>query len=394
MKKKTNLPLSGVKIIEFTTSWVGPGGGGLLAEMGADIIKMENPHVPDYWRRTVKAFQETGSINRSGLFAINNRGKRSCALDLKLPENCEIALQLIKRSDILITNFAPRVMDNLGMGYLVLKELKPDLIMIAASGYGATGPDREAVAFGVCLEPYAGLSSLIGYPGSPPMPCGTTLSDLAGQVLVAYTALVALHHRRTTGEGQFIDISEVENLIACMPEAVMEYSMNHRVPQGQGNRDELMVPHGTYRCKGDDKWIAIAVKNNAEWKSLCKAMGSPELAEDERFQDAFLRRKNEDELNKVITAWTLNQDNIELMHRLQKAGVAAGPVYSGEEIYKDPHLNARNFFVEHIHPEVGAKELAGPYARLSATPWQMPGPDPLFGQHTEEILKELAAEKK
>jgi benzylsuccinate CoA-transferase BbsF subunit len=393
MKETTRLPLQGIKIIEFTTSWVGPGGGGLLCEMGADVIKMENPRMPDYWRRAAKAFHETGSVNRSGAFAMNNRGKRSCALDLKLPENCEIARQLIKRSDILITNFAPRVMDSLGLGYPVLQHFKPELIMIVGSGYGATGPDRDAVAFGVCLEPYAGLSSLIGYPGSPPLPCGTTLSDLAGQVLVAYTALVALHHRRITGEGQYIDISEVENLIACMPEAIMEYSMNGRVSQGQGNRDEMMAPHGCYRCLGEDKWLAIAVKNNSEWRALCRVMGNPRLAADDRFQDAFLRRRNQDELDEIITAWTQEHDNIELMKILQKAGVASGPVHSGEEIYKNPHLRARRFFAEHVHPEVGKKELPGPYAKLSETPWKVRGSDPLFGQHTEEILKELAEDK-
>jgi benzylsuccinate CoA-transferase BbsF subunit len=389
VKKETKPPLAGIKIIEFTTSWVGPGGGGLLCDMGADVIKIENPTTPDYWRRANKAFYNTGSLNCGGGFAMNNRGKRSCVLDLKVPQDREIGRQLIKRSDILITNFAPRVMDNLDMGYPALMQIKPDLIMIAASGYGAAGPDREAVAFGVCLEPYAGLSSLIGYPGSPPMPCGTTLSDLAGQTLVAYAALVALHHRRLTGEGQYIDISEVESLIACMPEAVMEYSMNGRVPCGHGNHDEMMAPHGCYRCRGDDKWIAIAVKNDTEWRMFCEVMGTPILANDERFQNGFSHLQNQEELDRIITGWTLEQDNVDLMHRLQKAGIAAGPVYSGEELYKDEHLRAREFFIEHAHPEVGRKELPGPYVRLSKTPWKVHGPDPLFGQHTEEIIEEL-----
>ncbi|MCK9275086.1 MAG: CoA transferase [Syntrophales bacterium] len=384
------LPLQGINIVEFTTSWVGPGGGGLLCEMGADVIKIENPRVPDYWRRAVKEFHETGSVNRSGGFAMNNRGKRSCALDLKNNnENLEAARKIIRRSDILITNFAPRVMNSLGLGYEALQEINPDLIMIAASGYGATGPDRDAVAFGVCLEPYAGLSSLIGYSDSPPLPCGTTLSDLAGQVLVAYTALVALHHRRITGEGQYIDISEVESLLACMPEAVMEYSMNGTVPVANGNRDELMAPHGCYRCAGEDKWIAIAIKSDKEWQSLCRAMDHSDLASDERFQDAFLRFHNQDELDTIISQWTKDKKPVDLMIILQKEGIISGPVYSGEEIFNDPHLRSRNLFFEHVHPEVGKKELPGPFAKLSETPWKVRGADPLFGQHTEEILKEL-----
>jgi len=389
MEKTKRQPLEGIRVVEFTTSWVGPGGGMLLCEMGAEVIKIENPTVPDYWRRAVPAYYRGEGLNRSGIFAIINRGKKSCVLDLKQAKNVEAIKRLIKISDIVITNFAPRVMDNLGLGYSVLSEIKPDLIMISASGYGATGPDKDCVAFGVCLEPYAGLSSLIGYPGGPPLPCGTTLSDMAGQIAVAFAALVALHNRELEGEGQYIDISEVENLIACMPEAILEFSMNKREPKPHGNEDELMVPHGCYRCKGEDKWAAIAIKNDSEWKNLCLAMGKPELIEDERFKDGFVRKKNQSELNQVISEWTKGQDSISVMEKLQKVGVACGPVYSGEEIYNDPHLKAREFFVEHTHPEIGKKELPGIFAKLSETPGHIKGPDPLFGEHTDWVINEL-----
>ena len=389
MEQTKRQPLEGIRVVEFTTSWVGPGGGMLLCEMGAEVIRIENPTVPCYWRRTVPAFFRGEGLNRSGLFAIINRGKKSCVLDLKQPESIQAVKQLITISDIVVTNFAPRVMESLGLGYSVLSEMKPDIIMVAASGYGATGPDRGAVAFGVCLEPYCGLSSMIGYPDGPPLPCGTTLSDLAGQVGVAFTSLVALHHRELTGKGQYIDISEVENLIACTPEAVLDYSMNHRQAMPNGNKDQIMVPHGTFRCKGEDKWAAIAVRDDEEWKSLCRAMGKPELAEDERFKDGFLRKKNEDELHAVITEWTEGKTNIEVMELLQKAGIACGPVYNGEEIYNDPHLRAREFFFEHDHPEVGKKTLPGVFARFSETPDAIGGSDPLFGEHTEWVLRDL-----
>ena len=389
MEKTKRQPLEGVRVVEFTTSWVGPGGGMLLCEMGAEVIKIENPKVPDYWRRAVPAFYRGEGLNRSGIFAIINRGKKSCVLDLKQPENVEIAKRLIEISDIVITNYAPRVMDNLGLGYAVLSEIKPDIIMIAASGYGATGPDRDCVAFGVCLEPYAGLSSLIGYPGGPPLPCGTTISDMEGQTSVGFTALVALHHRNLTGEGQYIDISEVENLIACMPEAIMEFSMNKREPEAKGNRDEVMVPHGCYRCQGDDKWIAIAIRNDNEWKDLCLAMDKPELVDDERFQDGFLRWKNQDELDKIISEWTGRQDNIDIMKKLQSVNIASGPVYNVEEIYNDQQLRDRGFFVKHNHPESGEKELPGVFAKLSETPDAIKGYDPLFGEHTNWVLHDL-----
>jgi len=385
------LPLEGIRVIELATAWAGPVATRLLADMGAEVIKIENPDRPDFSRGWPPFAEGVRGTDRSGYFAIYNRGKKDCALDLKNREELEAVKRLVKISDILIENFAPGVMDRLGLGYSELSKIKPDFIMVSLSGFGATGPDRDALAFGPILEPYAGISSLLGYPEDPPLPCGMAVSDHTAAIAAAIAAMVALHHRNKTGEGQHIDLSEVESLLVCMPEAIMEFTMNRREPVPMGNRDEVMVPHGCYRCKGEDKWIAIAVSNDEEWQNLCQDMNIPKLAEDERFNDGFRRWKNRIELDKIIADWASMQAHIELMHKLQAANITAGPVYSGEELYNDPHLRAREFFVEINHPEVGRRELPGVFAKLSETPGAIRGYDPLLGEHTDWVLHELLA---
>ena len=390
-KKGTPLPLEGTRVIEFTTAWVGPGCGLMLAEMGAEVIKIDNPTLPDLHRRIPPFAEGKPGLNRGGWFAVYNRGKKECILDLKQPEGVETAKRLVKISDIVVTNFAPRVMDNLGLGYSVLKEVKPDLVMVSASGYGATGPDKDSLAYGAILEAYAGMDSLIGYPGGPPQGCGLPISDHTAATLSAFAVLAALHYRDLTGEGQFIDLSEVEGLLACMPEAIMEFTMNGRLPQAKGNRDDVMAPHGCYRCQGEDKWVAIAVSNDDEWKALCQAMGKSELVTDERFENGANRLQNQDDLDKIISGWTAKQTPIDVMTELQKVNVAATPVYNAEEVYGDPHLRARGVFVALEQPETGERELPGVFAKLSMTPGAVRGREPLLGEHTDWVLKELLA---
>lgn len=391
MESSSLSPLEGIRVIEFTTAWVGPGCGMVFAEMGAEVIRIDNPEMPDLHRRMQPFADGIMGLNRSGMHALYNRGKKECLLDLKKEECVKTAKDLIKTADIVITNFAPRVMDSLGLGYSVLKEVKPDLIMISASGYGATGPDKDCLAYGAVLQAYAGLDSLIGYPDVQPQGCGLPISDHTAATLGAFAAMAALHHRELTGEGQFIDFSEVEGLLVCMPEAVMEFTMNGRTPKPMGNKDDYMAPHGCYRCQGDDKWVAIAVQTEDEWRNLCLAMGRPELCKDERFRDRVDRLKNEDSLDKIITEWCSKYGHIEVMEKLQEAGVAAVPVYTAEELYNDPHIRDREYFVAFDHPETGKRELPGAFARLSETPLNIQGREALLGEHTDWVLNSLLA---
>ena len=352
MEETKGMPLDGIRVVEITTAWVGPGCCGILASMGAEVIKLENPARPDFWRRVSPFAEAKQGVNRSGAFALLNRGKKDCLLDLKTAEGVDIAKRLVKISDLVISNFSPRVMSDLG------------------------------------------LSCLIGYPDSPAYLCGNSITDHIGATNAAFSAIAALHHRNNTGEGQLVDLSETETALCCMADAVMEYTMTGRDPRPHGNRDERMAPHNCYRCRGDDKWIAIVVKTDEEWQSLCQVMGKPELSDDVRFQDGFLRWKNQDELDKIVGEWTIDKDHIELMHTLQKAGVTAAPAYNGEELYKDPQMRARRYFVVHEHPEVGKRELPGVLFKLSVTPGRIRGSDPLLGEHTDWVLHELLASEK
>lgn len=361
----------------------------LLSEMGAEIIKIDSPEILDVCRRLPPFADGKEGPNRCGKFALYNRGKKECQLDLKQPEALEIAKTLIKKSDIVISNFSPRAMIRLGLDYPTLKEINPTLIMVCASGYGATGPDRDALAYGTVLESYSGLSLLIGYKGGSPMGCDIPISDHLSACLSALAVIGALHHRDITGEGQYIDISEIETLIACIPEAIMEFTMNGKLYLPQGNRDDFKAPHGCYPCRGEDQWVAIAVNNDSEWKGLCLVMNKPELIENVRFRDGFLRLKNQDELDAIIASWTTGQSAMDVMIQLQKADIASGPVYNAENLYKDPQLRERGFFIAFDHPEVGKRELPGVVAKFSKTPGVIKGREPLVGEHTKLVLDEL-----
>jgi benzylsuccinate CoA-transferase BbsF subunit len=384
------LPLEGIRVIELATAWAGPVAARFLADMGAEVIKIENPERPDFSRGWPPFAEGVRGINRNGYYATYNRGKKGCALDLKEARAIDTVKRLAGISDVLIQNFAPGVLDRMGLGYKELRKIKPDFIMVSLSGFGATGPDSDALAFGPILEPYAGLSMLMGYPADPPLPCGLAVSDHISGTLAALAALFALHHRSRTGKGQHIDLSEVEALLACMPEAVMEYTMNRRNPRPRGNHDEVMAPHGCYRCRGDDRWVAIAIETDEEWRSLCAVMGRPELGRDTRFGDGFQRWKHRDELDSIVSAWTAAGDGTELMHTLQGAGIAAGAVSSGEELYADRQLRHREFLTEIFHPVTGQRELPGLFARLSETPGRIRSHDPLLGEHNEWLLDLLS----
>jgi benzylsuccinate CoA-transferase BbsF subunit len=392
MKKARSLPLEGIRVVDITIAWAGPGCAMMLSDMGAEVIKIENPALPDLYRRIEPFAEGKPGLNRAGSFAIFNRGKKDCLLDLKQPEGVEALKRLIEKSDILVENFSPRVMDGFGLGYSVLKEIKPNLIMISLSGYGATGPYSDSIAYGQMMEAYSGLDRIIGYAGdNSPKACGTIIADQVSSVFSAFAVLAALHHRDLTGEGQYIDLSEMEVLLACMPEAIMEFTMNGRVPLPQGNKDEVMAPHGCYRCQGEDKWVAIAVGSDSEWKDLCLVIGKPELATDERFLDGFCRLKNQDALDEIVAEWTSGQTCTNVMAQLQRVNIASGPAYSSEEVYRDPNLRTREFFIEIDHPEVGKRELPGPFAKLSDTPGAIRRHDPLLGEHTNWLLNELLA---
>ena len=272
------------------------------------------------------------------MFNVTNRGVKSCTLNLKQPEGVELFKKLVKISDVVITNLSPRVMPGWGLDYDALKAVKSDIILITLPAFGSTGPDKDFVSYASTIESAGGLSVSFGYQGEGPVLSGTYPGDPIGGMYGALGTLAALNYHHKTGMGQHIDIAQSEGVTTLIPEVISEYVMNGRIRPRMGNRDDIMAPHGCYPCKGDDKWVAIAVSNDEEWRALCRVMANPYWCKDERFSDQYSRWQNQDELNELIGGWTKEYTHYEVMHKLQKVGIAAGASLNIEEAINDPIL--------------------------------------------------------
>jgi benzylsuccinate CoA-transferase BbsF subunit len=392
-------PLSGIRVADFTWVWAGPYCTLQLAHMGAEVIRIETRTRPCVTRMLPPWPNGVfDGLNKSGYFNQYNQGKKSLSLNFKHPEAKEIAWRLIKQSDVVINNFAAGVIDKMGFGYEEIRKVKPDIVMISLSGYGNTGPYREYVAYGPAQVPLSGLSSLTGYKGFPPMHAGFSYADPNAGVHGAFAILTALFHRQKTGEGQYIDMSQWECAMDVLAEGLLEYTFNGREPVRNGNRDPQMAPHGIFRCQDlpekvldmtIDQWVSVVCASDAEWARLARAIGRPELAGDARFNTLAARKKNEDDLEAIITEWTSKRRVADAVEMLQAAGVAATACADNKYLTEDPHLNARGYFVELKHPDVGVMRHCGIPWRMSGTPCEVKAPAPCLGQHTEELLTGL-----
>lgn len=383
MAKK--LALGGIRVVDLTRAWAGPHCAALLGHLGAEVIKVEPPGGDHLMRGR----QGGNTYVRTGAYYQVNLDKLGVCLNLRHPRGLELLKSLVHVSDVVLDNFSAHVMDDLGLGYSVLKTVKPDIIMCSMPGYGATGPWSDLRGYGVCLEPLMGLFSLTGYQGDVPVRSGVDHLDPLTGTHAASAILTALLHREVSGEGQFIDVSHVESAVATIGESIMDYTMNRRSRTRMGNRDYFMAPHGCYRCRGEDKWVTIAVGSDEEWQRLCEAQGNPEWARDEKFSNALSRWQNQDELDKKIEEWTSQRDHYEVMHFLQKAGVAAGAVLNTEELAHDPHLKERSFFQELDHPEAGRHTYIGVPWKMSRTWDRVRLAAPVFAEHSNYVFGEL-----
>ena len=383
-------PLDGIRVADFCWAWAGPYGALQLAHLGAEVIRIESETRPCPSRQIPPwADNQKGGFNRSGYFNQYNQGKRSLTLNLKKPEGLEVAKKVVAKSDIVTENFAGGVMDKMGLGYEVLRAIKPDIIMISLSGYGATGPEKGYVSYGPPQVALSGMSSLTGYKDDQPRQAGFSYGDPNGGVHGTFAVMCALLHRAKTGNGQYIDLSQREACAMLLPEGIMEYAMNETQPPRNGNRDPYMAPHGVFRCKGADRWVSIVVGNEEEWQRFCKAIGQPTLATDARFSTLAARKENEDALEQIVSTWTQGQSPDEATQKLQHAGVAAYPTLDGNDILANPHVTARGYFVELEHAEVGKRRHLGIPWKMSRTPCEIRRPAPLFGQDTDYVLGEI-----
>lgn len=383
------LPLEGVRVADFTWVWAGPFCTLQLAHLGAEVIRVESAKRTCVTRLLPPFADGAPGPNRSGYFNQYNQGKLSVALDLKQREAIAVAMDLIARCDIVCENFAAGVMDRMGLGYEAIRRVKPDVIMIALSGYGASGPEREFVSYGPAQVPLSGMSSLTGYAGWPPMHVGISYGDPTGGLHGAVAVLAALLHRAATGEGQYIDLSQQETSIAVLGEGVLEQSITGRQPPRSGNRNAHMAPHGVFRCAGEQRWVAIAVRDDAEWRRCAAALGRPELGADPRFATLAARKANEDELEALVTEWTRSQQAEDIAALLQRTGIPAGVSMHNKDIAEDEHLRESGFFVHLPHPEVGTRLHLGIPWRLSGTPCTVRRAAPCLGEHTDDVLQRV-----
>ena len=387
-------PLEGVRIIEMGQLIAIPFAMKLLADMGAQVIRLESTgRLESYRSDSVYQNDISGEFwNRGANFYEQNRNKLGITLDLSKPQGLQVLRELIAVADVFSENFTPRVIKNFGLEYEDLRKIKPDIIMVSSTGYGFYGPWANFGATGPSTEGASGLAYQTGYLGGPPVMAEIPYTDYTSGEHTVFAVMAALMHRLRTGEGQFVDISQTQSTSATIPEVLMDYSANGRTVPRMGNQDTSMSPHGCYPCRGDDRWITMAVATDAEWQAVCRVLGQEGWAADVKFEDSLSRWKNRDELDALMGTATSTWDAHELMHALQKEGVAAGAVLDSKDLLFDPHLVERGFYevVTH-HDSTGIPPL--PYAgrpwKLSKTLAVKGKAAPLMGEHNSLVLAEL-----
>lgn len=388
------LALQGMRVLDLGMFWAGPYAGKLLGDMGAEVIKIESLRRPDPLRIQARGLFPDGipgehQWNRSGMINERNRSKLGITLDLTNPRGVELFKALVKISDVVLENYSARVMPSLGLGYSQLKAVNPQIVMISISSQGLNGPEKDYVSFGNTMEQIGGMSYISSYLDEPPTYSSGAYPDAIAGMMATGAILAGLRQRRLTGEGLQIEISQREATTHFIGEAVLDYSMNGRVLTAMGNRHPFAAPHGCYPCKGNDRWVTIAVCADKDWQAMCRVMGQEELGADARFVDAVARYRNQDELDQIIEAWTRQLTHFDVMRLLQAAGVTAQAVVTVPELLEDPHLEERGFWETSTHPEAGTHRYYGRPMRFSRTPGTTRRPAPCFGEHNEYVLGEV-----
>lgn len=391
---QTRLPLEGIRVIEFTILAAGPVVGKVLADFGAQSIVVETRgyiRARDGSRTPPPGARDPSSLNLGFFFNKFNTGKLSLTLNLRQEKGVEIVKRLVAKSDVVIDNFTPQVLERRGLGYDVLVKIKPDIIMLRMPTMGEGGPYRNHRSTSWNLLALAGLNCASGPADRPPV-CPSTISlpDVSCNPLHGASAvLAALHYRAKTGKGQLIELSQYESALATTETINFGYLVNRQLPPRLGNRLEYAAPHGVYRCLGDDRWCAIAAFNQKEWEALCRVLGREDLLKDERFCTLLNRLRNADELDHLIEKWTIQRTAEEAMQLLQQAGVVAGIVNNVEDLVRrDPQLKARGHWEIVDHPEAGKLLTEGWGFRFSAMAARSERP-PLLGEHNDYILGEV-----
>lgn len=393
----SDLPLAGIRVCDLTWIIAGPTATRVLADFGAEVIRVEHAQAVDPIRLGRPINGEHTTLNNSGFFNYFNRNKKSVLLNVRHPLGMELLHKLIAASDVVIENFSSGVLESWGLDFEAQRAINPGIIYCSISGFGHTGRDKHFTTWGPTAQALSGLTLMSGLPGKPPAGWGYSYMDHTAGYYGAIAIMMALHHRNRTGQGQYIDISQVETGMVLTGPAVLDATVNGRswrrpgMPPGNRSWEPAIAPHNTYPCAGDDRWIAIAVRNDAEWQAMVRAMGEPAWAADTRFATNAGRLEHQDELDAHIAGWASAREDYAVMATLQAAGVPAGVCQTpGDRVERDEQLRARDWWHTMPHAELGeASEFDGVTPRLSLTPGALRSASPLIGEHTEHVMRDI-----
>jgi crotonobetainyl-CoA:carnitine CoA-transferase CaiB-like acyl-CoA transferase len=383
------LPLDGVKILDFMWALAGPLATRTLADYGATVVRIESTRRIDVCRTLTPYLDDEIDAENASVFHTTNAGKRMLTLDPTRPGGRQVVLDLVRWADVVAESFTPKGMKGLGLDYETLRRVKPDLIMLSTCLMGQTGPTARFAGFGNLAAALSGFYELAGWPDRAPAGPFGAYTDYIAPRYNAVAILAALEHRRRTDEGQHIDLSQAEASLHFLAPALLDYFVNGEVASRDGNRDREMAPHGVYPCAGDDRWVAIAVRDERDWRALCTAMETPELAEDPGLASAAARLARCDELDARLCAWTRARPMGEVEALLQARGIPASAVQNSPECVRDPQLRLRGHFVSIPHAGKGQAVVEGSRFRLSRTPARIEAPAPSYGLDNQWVLGDL-----
>jgi crotonobetainyl-CoA:carnitine CoA-transferase CaiB-like acyl-CoA transferase len=381
-------PLDGVRIVDFGQVILLPFATRWLAWLGAEVILIESGKRV-FQRVTPPFAHNRPGPNTGARFNTLNNNKLSCTLNLKTPEAISLIKRLVAKSDVVSENFSTGTMDKLGLGYEALKDINPSLVYLSASAFGRTGAWSDYIGYHSSVNAFSGFAQITGYEDGDPRLLGAVLPDTIGGMYITYALLLSLFSRQRTGKGVYVDFSMLEGMVSLMPQPVIDYTLNAKEWKRVGNRDAVNVPHGIYRCKGDDQWVAVSVASQAEWLRFCHAVGYGEWIQDTRFADEMARHENAAALDEIIETWSRKMDPGPAAQMLQDVGIAAGPVLSVAQLLSDKQLNARGFVVDIDHPEAGKRKTLGLPWKIGGTPPADYRRSPMIGESNDYVFKEL-----
>jgi len=380
------LPFAGLRVVDLGTFWAGPYVAMYLGAFGADVVKVESIQRPDGFRFS-GAFPQEGPdwYDLGGIWQGTNLNKRDVTLDATREEGHRLLRALIARADVVIENFSARVIEQFGLAYEAVREIKPDVIMLRMPGFGLEGPWRDYVGWAMGIEQASGMAQVTGYPEKPMHPGGFADPMIAMHAAVALQA--ALEHRDRTGEGQMIEVAQLETACCLTADQPMDFQLNGRIATRQGNRDPRMAPQGVYRCR-DGAWVALTVRNDSDWRALLDALDRPLWATEE-FATLAGRLRYHDDLDELLGDWFAACDHDDAIARLRAHGLPVGAVLRAPDMYDDPQLVARGYYVALDNAKTGIRRYPGWPMQFSFARAQHRFGAPTLGQHNAEVLAEL-----